>query len=114
MESLPTIGIIGAGTVGSGIAQVCAHAGLSVSMPNVDEQLVAHRCVEAAAALVRRFGKTTAIKNSPGNAMKRLRCPIPNEAVPAYSQGLASVEDIDMAMQLGCNHADVPEGWAPA
>jgi len=39
MKSLQTtIGVIGAGTMGSGIAQVCALSGLSVSMLDVDEQ----------------------------------------------------------------------------
>jgi 3-hydroxyacyl-CoA dehydrogenase len=93
MNSLQTIGVIGAGTMGSGSAQVCAHAGTSVSITDVNEQRVAHRRVEAAAALVGRLGKTPVIKDSPGDAMKRLLCPIPNEAGPAYSQGLAKVED---------------------
>jgi 3-hydroxybutyryl-CoA dehydrogenase len=37
MKSLQTIGVIGAGTMGTGIAQVCALSGLSVSMFDVDE-----------------------------------------------------------------------------
>ena len=36
-----TIGVIGAGTMGSGIAQVCALAGLSVVMLDMDEKRVA-------------------------------------------------------------------------
>jgi 3-hydroxybutyryl-CoA dehydrogenase len=38
MKSLQTIGVIGAGTMGTGIAQVCARSGLSASMLDVDEQ----------------------------------------------------------------------------
>jgi 3-hydroxybutyryl-CoA dehydrogenase len=38
MKSLQTIGVIGARTMGTGIAQVCALSGLSVSMLDVDEQ----------------------------------------------------------------------------
>ena len=38
MTSLQTIGVIGAGTMGTGIAQVCALSSLSVSMLDVDEQ----------------------------------------------------------------------------
>jgi 3-hydroxyacyl-CoA dehydrogenase len=38
MKSLQTIGVIGAGTMGTGIAQVCARSALSVSMLDVDEQ----------------------------------------------------------------------------
>jgi 3-hydroxybutyryl-CoA dehydrogenase len=35
-----TVGIIGAGTMGSGIAQVCARAGLDVVLTDVDEAIV--------------------------------------------------------------------------
>jgi 3-hydroxybutyryl-CoA dehydrogenase len=38
MTPANTIGIIGAGTMGSGIAQVCALAGLSVVLMDVDEE----------------------------------------------------------------------------
>ena len=41
MTSLQTIGVIGAGTMGSGIAQACAVVGLSVTMIDVDEAAVA-------------------------------------------------------------------------
>src|SRR4030095_2737508 len=41
MTSLQTIGVIGAGTMGSGIAQACAVVGLSVTMVGVDEAAVA-------------------------------------------------------------------------
>ena len=38
MKFLHTIGVIGAGTMGSGVAPVCALSGLSVSMLDIDEQ----------------------------------------------------------------------------
>ena len=38
MKSLQTIGVIGAGTIRTGIARVCALPGLSVSVLDVDEQ----------------------------------------------------------------------------
>jgi len=61
--------------------------------------------VEAAVALARRLGKTpVVVKDSPGFVVNRLLCPMLNEAVLAYSLGIASAEDIDQAMQLGCNH----------
>jgi 3-hydroxybutyryl-CoA dehydrogenase len=40
MTSAQTIGVIGAGTMGNGIAQVCALAGLSVVMLDLDEERV--------------------------------------------------------------------------
>lgn len=41
MASLKTIGVIGAGTMGSGIAQVCALSGLPVAMIDVDAASIA-------------------------------------------------------------------------
>jgi 3-hydroxybutyryl-CoA dehydrogenase len=225
MASLRTIGVIGAGTMGTGIAQVCALAGRSVSMLDVDEQRVAQgrdavarglerlvkkaklsaaardaalgrlqggtdysilrNCdfvieaatenqalkleilrevdacasrdailatntssisiaklaaatgraarfvgmhffnpvpvmalvevvhgprtapftIEAAVELAKRLGKTpVVVKDSPGFAVNRLLCPMLNEAVLAYAEGIATAQDIDQAMQLGCNH----------
>ena len=225
MTSLQTIGVIGAGTMGSGIAQTCAVAGLSVALVDVDEAAVARgrnavsssldrlakkeklsaaekeaalsriqgttdygalrKCdfvieaatesealkvkilkqidelakpeailstntssisitklaaitklpqrfvgmhffnpvpvmalvelirglqtddatMQAACDLAKRLGKTpVVVKNSPGFVVNRLLCPMLNEAVFAYAEGLASAQDIDDAMKLGCNH----------
>jgi 3-hydroxybutyryl-CoA dehydrogenase len=225
MTSLQTIGVIGAGTMGSGIAQACAVAGLSVTMIDVDEAAVARgrnvvslsldrlvkkeklsaadqqaalnriagttdygalrKCdfvieaatenealkvkilrqvdefampdatmatntssisitklaaatkrpqrligmhffnpvpmmalvevirglqtddatVEAAGALAKRLGKTPiVVRNSPGFVVNRLLCPMLNEAVFLYAEGIASAQEIDDGMKLGCNH----------
>jgi hypothetical protein len=40
MTSVLTIGVIGAGTMGTGIAQVCALAGLAVVMVDIDDKHV--------------------------------------------------------------------------
>jgi 3-hydroxybutyryl-CoA dehydrogenase len=61
--------------------------------------------VEAAVALAKRLGKTpVVVKDSPGFVVNRLLCPMLNEAVLAYGEGIASAKDIDEAMKLGCNH----------
>ena len=61
--------------------------------------------MKAAAALAERLGETPVIvKDAPGFVVNRLLCPMLNEAVLAYSQGIATPSDIDEAMKLGCNH----------
>ena len=61
--------------------------------------------VDAAAALAEQLGKRpVVVKDAPGFVVNRLLCPMLNEAVLAYSEGIASAPDIDEAMKLGCNH----------
>ena len=60
---------------------------------------------EAARALAGRLGKTAiAVADSPGFVVNRMLVPMINEAVYAYSEGLASAEEIDTAIQLGLSH----------
>jgi len=55
--------------------------------------------------LAERMGKTTVLsKDFPGFIVNRILIPMLNEACFALQEGLASAEDIDQAMKLGCNH----------
>jgi 3-hydroxybutyryl-CoA dehydrogenase len=50
-------------------------------------------------------GKTPiTVRNSPGFAVNRILVPMINEAIFALQEGVASAEDIDAGMKLGCNH----------
>jgi 3-hydroxybutyryl-CoA dehydrogenase len=61
--------------------------------------------MDIAAELAKRLGKTPiVVKNSPGFVVNRLLCPMINEAIFAYSEGIASAQGIDDGMKLGCNH----------
>jgi 3-hydroxybutyryl-CoA dehydrogenase len=61
--------------------------------------------VEAAGALAKRLGKTPiVVRNSPGFVVNRLLCPMLNEAVFLYAEGIASAQEVDDGMKLGCNH----------
>ncbi|PWC32821.1 3-hydroxybutyryl-CoA dehydrogenase [Azospirillum sp. TSO35-2] len=58
-----------------------------------------------AEAFAKRVGKAPiTAKNSPGFAVNRILCPMINEAIFALQEGLATAEDIDAGMKLGCNH----------
>ncbi len=59
----------------------------------------------ATEAVTRALGKSPVkVKNSPGFVVNRLLCPMINEAVFALAEGLATPQEIDDAMRLGCNH----------
>ncbi|MDF0667409.1 MAG: 3-hydroxyacyl-CoA dehydrogenase NAD-binding domain-containing protein [Nitrospira sp.] len=55
--------------------------------------------------LAKRLGKTPVLaKDVPGSIVNRILIPMINEAIFALEEGVASVEDIDLAMTLGANH----------
>ncbi|MBS0554218.1 MAG: 3-hydroxybutyryl-CoA dehydrogenase [Proteobacteria bacterium] len=55
--------------------------------------------------LAKTIGKTPVkVKNSPGFVVNRMLCPMINEAIFTFAEGLATAEQIDEAMKLGCNH----------
>jgi 3-hydroxybutyryl-CoA dehydrogenase len=59
----------------------------------------------AAEGLARAIGKSPVqVRNSPGFVVNRLLCPMINEAIFALGEGLASAQEIDDAMRMGCNH----------
>lgn len=56
-------------------------------------------------ALAERLGKSPiTVKNSPGFVVNRILVPMINEAFFVLAEGLATPEDIDAGMKLGCNH----------
>lgn len=44
------------------------------------------------------------VNEAPGFVVNRILIPMINEAIGIYADGVASVEDIDLAMKLGANH----------
>ena len=61
--------------------------------------------VQAVTDLAKALGKTPiGVKNSAGFVVNRILCPMINEAIFVYAEGLASAAEIDEGMKLGCNH----------
>ncbi len=55
--------------------------------------------------LAQRLGKSPiTVKNAPGFVVNRILVPMINEAFFVLAEGLATPEDIDAGMRLGCNH----------
>jgi len=55
--------------------------------------------------LAKRLGKSPiTVKNAPGFVVNRILVPMINEAFYVLAEGLATPEDIDQGMKLGCNH----------
>jgi 3-hydroxybutyryl-CoA dehydrogenase len=63
------------------------------------------RTVERARDLVAHLGKTpVVVRESPGFATSRISALLGNEAFAMLAEGVASAEDIDLALRLGLNH----------
>jgi len=59
---------------------------------------------DAVHAMATALGKTPiTVKNNPGFVVNRILVPMINEAFFALAEGLATPEDIDAGMKLGCN-----------
>ena len=60
---------------------------------------------DAVKAMAVALGKTPiTVKNAPGFVVNRILVPMINEAFFVLAEGLATPEDIDAGMKLGCNH----------
>ena len=61
--------------------------------------------VDKIVAIAEDIGKTPVqVNEGPGFVVNRILIPMINEAICIYAEGIASVEGIDAAMKLGCNH----------
>ncbi len=61
--------------------------------------------IQVATDFVKSLGKRPVqVKDSPAFVVNRLLIPMINEAFYALHEGIASAEDIDESMKLGCNH----------
>jgi len=86
--SIQSVGVIGAGTMGNGIAQVCAVAGLNVVMVDINDAAVERGLSQISKSLDRLVKKETLTPEAKEAALKKiaqevkefsLKLPIPTE-----------------------------------
>ncbi len=71
----------------------------------ISTEKVPQRMVNYVMNVAKNIGKTPVeVREAPGFIVNRILIPMINEAIGIYAEGVASVEDIDIAMQLGANH----------
>jgi 3-hydroxyacyl-CoA dehydrogenase len=92
--SVSTIGVIGAGVMGTGIAQVAAIKGIDVILLDVNETAVKTGIDAVESRLNRVVTKGNMNVPQKEAAVRRIK----------GTTGYASAEDIDKGMKLGCNH----------
>ena len=73
----------------------------------------ADEAFRAAESLVRSVGKESAeVKDAPGLVFPRILSLIINEAARSLDEGIATAEEIDIALRLGTNYPQGPLRWA--
>ena len=103
MAEIKTVGVIGAGQMGAGIAHVCALAGYEVLF--IRGIATDAPTYEAASTFAQSLGKITAnAEDFPAFIVNRVLVPMINEAVYTLYEGVGTVEAIDTSMKLGANH----------
>lgn len=71
----------------------------------ISGQCTSEQTLKATLSLCEQLGKTAVrVSEAPGFVVNRILIPMINEAIGEYADGVATVEEIDTAMQLGANH----------
>jgi 3-hydroxybutyryl-CoA dehydrogenase len=79
--TISRVSVIGAGTMGAGIAQVCAQAGLAVKLIDVKEELSRKGIATIGASLDRMVKKETITEEQKREILGRVRTDVGNESV---------------------------------
>ena len=71
----------------------------------ISGQCTSEQTLQTILTLCEQLGKTAVrVSEAPGFVVNRILIPMINEAIGEYADGVATVEEIDTAMQLGANH----------
>jgi 3-hydroxybutyryl-CoA dehydrogenase len=101
MRSIETIGIVGAGTMGSGIAHVCAEAGFRVILVDVEQRFLDRGLAAISKHLEREVQKSKLTPAQHDATLARIQCSLSLDALAACQLVVeAVVERIEIKQQL--------------
>jgi 3-hydroxybutyryl-CoA dehydrogenase len=99
--SVETIGVVGAGTMGSGIAHVCAEAGFRVILVDVEQRFLDRALASIAKHLEREVQKSKLTPAQRDATLSRIQCTLSLDALSACQLVVeAVVERIEIKQQL--------------
>jgi 3-hydroxybutyryl-CoA dehydrogenase len=94
---IKTVGVVGAGQMGSGIAQVCALAGLHVRLHDVDEERINAGLATVNGGLARKIQKGTISEDERRAALDRI----------APAPGYSAFSDCDLVIEAATENEEV-------
>ncbi|MFD1644944.1 3-hydroxyacyl-CoA dehydrogenase family protein [Haloarchaeobius litoreus] len=99
LDSIERIGVVGAGTMGSGIAQVAATNGYAVTMRDIEEQFVENGFDSIESSLDRFVGKETLSREDADAALDRID----------GTTALGDLADCDVVVEAAVENMDVKQ-----
>ncbi|HEY1329178.1 MAG TPA: 3-hydroxybutyryl-CoA dehydrogenase [Casimicrobiaceae bacterium] len=101
MDTSGSIGVIGAGTMGNGIAQACAVAGLDVTMVDIDEAAVSRGTAAIGSSLERLVKKDKLTAGDKDAALRRVRATTRYEDLSGCAVIIeAATERVDLKLKI--------------
>ncbi|MFC4407182.1 3-hydroxyacyl-CoA dehydrogenase family protein [Haloarchaeobius iranensis] len=99
LDSIERIGVVGAGTMGSGIAQVAATNGYAVTMRDIEEQFVENGFESIESSLDRFVGKDTLSREDADAALDRID----------GTTALGDLADCDVVVEAAVENMDIKQ-----
>lgn len=98
---IQTVGIVGAGTMGNGIAQACATRGLSVVMVDIHQEAVNHGLATIASSLDRLIKKEKSTEADKAAAMGRIQGSVHYDSLTSAQLVIeAATENLDLKIKI--------------
>jgi len=96
MQRVKKVGVVGAGTMGHGIAEVCAIVGYDVILNDISDEIL-RKAIERISWSLRKLKEGGKLKEEPENVIKRIKT----------TTNLKEMEDVDLVIEAVVENVDV-------